>query len=97
MADTSAPKPTPAEREALGVREVTVAYGGQTFSMPSSIDDASGDVLDAWDDQKYSVILRSLLGPSQWARFKATGPTVSDYVGLLDAWAKAAGLGSSGE
>lgn len=83
--------PTPAEAE-MTAETVTVDYGGRTFTLPASLDDVDGDVLDAIDDQKLSHALQGLLGPEQWAAFKATKPKVRDYGELFEAFAAKVGL-----
>lgn len=83
--------PTPAEAE-MTAETVTVDFGGQTFTMPASLDDADGDVIDAIDDQKLSHALQGLLGPEQWAAFKKTRPKVRDYGELFEAYAQKIGL-----
>lgn len=86
----------PAQIEATS-DTVTVTYQDDTYTFPSSLDDADGDVLDAVDDMKLSHALRGLLSDEDWKRFKATRPKVRDYAGLFDAYAKTVGLGSAGE
>lgn len=89
--------PTAPEVEATGADTIDVAYKGITYTFPADIASYDGDLLDAIDDEKFSHALRSLLDAEQWAKFKATKPTVGDYGALLDAWADAAGHRSSGE
>lgn len=88
--------PTPAEAE-MTAETVEVQYNGMAFTMPASLDDADGDVIDAIDDQKLSHALRGLLDNEQWERFKATKPKVRDYGGLFEAFAAAIGLEGVGE
>ncbi len=86
-----------AQIEAERQGTVTVEYAGNTYEFPGSLDAASGDVIDAIDDQKLSYALRNLLDTEQWQRFKATKPLVRDYAALFDAYALRIGLGSAGE
>lgn len=86
-----------AESEVYADPTVVVEYGNSSYVFPASLDDADGDVLDAVDDQKVSYALRSLLGQSQWDKFKATQPKVRDYNNLFDAFAKKIGLESTGK
>lgn len=79
------------------VEDVQVEYGGNTYTLPGSMDDLPGDVLEAIDDQKLSYVVREMLGAKQWKAFKATKPRVRDYSALFDAWAQAVGLESQGE
>jgi hypothetical protein len=76
---------------------VTIDHDGRSYEFPASLDDAAGEVLEAIDDQKLSYVLRALLSPADWARFKATRPKVRDYAALFDAYATRIGLGSTGE
>lgn len=86
----------PVEAEATGVESVEVEYAGHTYEMPGSLDDCDADVLEAIDAQKLSVAIRALLGPAQYAAFKAGKPKVRDFGGLFDAYAERIGLGSTG-
>lgn len=88
--------PTPAEAE-MTAETVTVDHGGRTYELPASLDDVDGDVLDAIDNEKLSHALQGLLGPDQWAAFKATKPKVRDYGELFDLFAEKVGLYSLGE
>lgn len=89
--------PTAPQLEAEGAITVDVTYQGAVYAMPADPDDVDGDVVDAMDDGKGSRALRALLGPEQWARFKATKPKARDYGALIQAWAEAAGAQSPGE
>lgn len=90
MSDTTTPAPAPAT--------VAVTYLGHSYSsFPASLEDASGDVIDAIDDQKLSHALRALMSPAEWAAFKATKPKTRDYAGLFDAYAASIGLVNAGE
>lgn len=71
---------------------VAVDYGPNTYTLPASLEDCSGDVLEAVEDQKLSRALKGLLGTEQWAAFKLTEPKVRDYRGLFDAYAACIGL-----
>ena len=76
---------------------VTIEYGGESYRLPASLDDADGDVLEAIEDQKLSRALQALMGPQDWKRFKKTRPKIRDYGGLFDAYAKRIGLDSTGD
>lgn len=88
---------SPAQIEADGDETVIITYGDQKYVFPASLEDASGDVIDAVDDQKLSYALRGLMSAEEWKRFKATKPKVRDYAGLFDAYAKEIGLETAGE
>lgn len=91
--DTS---PSPAEIEASGVETVTVGHNGVKYLVPAARRDAPMEVLEQFEDGNTVSALRVLLGPDQWAAFKATKPTIGDVHDLLNAWYAAIGLGSSG-
>ncbi len=86
----------PAELEASSDTEVKVQYGGNTYVFPATLEDASGDVIDAIDDQKISHALKSLIGDTQWETFKTTGPTFGQYGELLTAYLEEIGLATPG-
>lgn len=88
---------TPAELEASDATTVDVEFNGVTVTMPASLDDADGDVIDAIDDMKLSHALKGLMSDDDWKRFKATKPTVKQYAALFDAYAAKIGLGGTGE
>lgn len=90
------PKPA-AQAEAEGDATVTVKFGEESYTIPAAIEDMSGDVLDAIDDQAASHFLKAVLEPDQWKRFKATKPKVRDYEALFNEFAKALGLVKAGE
>lgn len=72
---------------------VSFEYGGNTFS----VGDAEGwdvEVLEAFEDGKVVTAVRALLGPEQWATFKAGKPTVAELNGLFEVAAEALGLGN---
>lgn len=88
---------SPAQVEAEGTDTVTVTYGDETYTFPSSLDDADGDVIDAVDDGKMSHALRGLLSADDWGSFKKTKPKVRQYGELFEAYLAAIGLGTAGE
>lgn len=94
---TQVSDPTPAQLEAEGADTVAVVYQDETYTFPLSLDDLDGDVLEAYDERKMSVLLKAMMSPADWARFKATKPKVKDYPALFEAYAIAAGYENSGE
>lgn len=83
--------------EAEQFETVQVEYAGNTYTFPASLDEASGDVLDAIDEEKISRALKGLLEGGEWERFKKTKPRVRDYAGLFSVFAEAIGLETVGE
>ena len=66
-------------------------YDGEKYEVaPTSEWDL--DVLEAVEDDKAIAIVRSLLGPEQWAKFKSKPRKVDDLNKLFQAIAKAVGL-----
>lgn len=76
--------------EALGGK-VPFTYNGVDYLVtPSS--DWDYDALEAYEDGKITVLLRSILGPEQHAAFKATKPKVGDVGAFVEAIQSALGL-----
>lgn len=69
----------------------TFIFEGEKYSVaPTSEWDL--DVLEAVEDDKAIAIVRGLLGPEQWAKFKSKPRKVEDLTKLFTALAKAVGL-----
>lgn len=77
-------------------KPVTATWRDRDWTVPST-DDWPWDVLEAIDDEKFTIALRGLLSDEDYAAFKQFKPTVNDGAGLLEALAKAAGMESTGE
>lgn len=90
------PAVDPAEVDGVEGATVTVDVAGNTYTMPADLDDLAGDIIEAIDERKVSIAVRHLLGPEQWAMFKAGKPKARDYNAALEGWAAAVGMGSSG-
>jgi hypothetical protein len=82
---------TPAAVEAQGSAPITFDFRGLAITVPASMD-WPFEVIEAFEDGKVSAILRGLLGPEQYAAFKATKPTVRDAAALIEALQSAAGI-----
>lgn len=78
--------------EALG-QSVAVEFGGDTYIVPPS-SEWDIDVLEAVDDQRFTVALRALLGPEQWATFRAKHKKVSQLSDFFEAVGQAVGTGN---
>lgn len=89
-------KPTPAEIEATGVETLNLDFKGETYVLPAARRDAPLELAEALEADEMTGALRALLGPDQWARFKATKPTIGDRNDLFNAWVETIGLGSTG-
>lgn len=69
----------------------TFTFEGEKYEVaPTSEWDL--DVLEAVEDDKAIAIVRSLLGPVQWAKFKSKPRKVEDLTRFFEALAKAVGL-----
>ena len=72
---------------------VTFEYGGASYAVGSA-DGWDVEVLEAFEDGKIVTAVRALLGVEQWARFKATKPTVGELNEFFEVAAEALGLGN---
>jgi hypothetical protein len=94
MSDTQPEKKPSAQAEADGDETVTVEYNGESYVLPSSLENASLSVVRAIDDDKLTYALEALMGKEQYARFAATA-RVHDANDLFGVYAEAIGLEST--
>lgn len=94
--DMSTTDPTPAEIEATGVETIDITHKGVTYTLPAARRDAPIELAEALERDEMTAAVRALMGDEQWARFKATKPTIGDRNDIFDAWIAAIGLGSTG-
>lgn len=76
---------------------VTFTFRGVEYTLPADLNEADGDVIEHYENDKPISALKALLGEEQWLKYKATvKPKVKDHLEFLgDAFAA---LGtSSGE
>ena len=66
-------------------------FDGVKYSVDNTMD-WDIEVLEAVEDDKIVTIVRALLGPEQWEKFKAKPRKVADLNALFEAIAKAVGL-----
>lgn len=60
----------------------TVEFDGETYEIPANpLDDV--EVMEAWEDEKFTVLLRCLLGPAQWRKFKSKKRTQAELWQLI--------------
>ena len=57
--------------------------GGEYTVAKASFGDL--DVVEPWEDGKYVIAVRELLGPEQWRAFRSTDRTYSDCLSLFSA------------
>lgn len=81
---------TPAKAEAAKIRP-HFTFDGVKYTVDNTMD-WDLDVLEAVEDDKIVTIVRTLLGPEQWAKFKSKPRKVADLNDLFQAIAKAVGL-----
>jgi hypothetical protein len=80
--------------DAPPARIVTVDYAGHTYTFDA--DQVTIDALEDFENQKYMRAIRAILGPDQWADYKARHPRVVDLDPFMVALLGAAGaLGNS--
>lgn len=79
--------------DALGKVHV-VEFNGETYAVPPA-DDWDINVLEAIDESRMTVALRSLLGEEQYAKFRAGNKKVKDLGSFFEAAGKTVGAGNS--
>ncbi|MDP5182180.1 hypothetical protein QOZ88_05985 [Blastococcus sp. BMG 814] len=91
------PATDPVRAEALDQSTIAVPFDGATYTVPRDLEDWPMAAMEAMEDGKAVTALRALLPATQWAAFKATGPSIRAMSQLLDAIAVEAGFKSAGE
>lgn len=81
--------PTPAKAEAFST-DTELDFDGEHYVVAPATD-WSLDALEAFEDGKMITFLRELLGPEQWATFKAKPRKSADVEGLANALMGASG------
>ncbi|QDQ97983.1 hypothetical protein [Tomitella fengzijianii] len=94
-ADRRRPRPQ-VRREAEGDDTVQIDYRGHTYTVPADQDDWSIDALEAFERNHVVAGVRELLGPEQWARFKARHNNRRAFRGFLDEVSDVFGFGDAG-
>lgn len=77
------------EPDASVGRIVTAHYEGHDYSY--DLDAITIDALEDFDDAKYIRAVRAILGPEQWAAYKARHPKIVDLDRFMGALLAAAG------
>lgn len=75
---------------------VKVQWRGKDWTAPAPAD-WPWEVLEAIDEEKFTVALKGLLDGEQYKAFKKLKPTVTDGGEFLELLVKGAGLEGSGE
>ncbi|WP_030372894.1 hypothetical protein [Streptomyces rimosus] len=96
MATNTAKKSSTAKKAEATDKPTTFDFYDLEFTIPSA-KKLPMDILEAIEDDRGEVvIIRSIVGPEQWATFKSLSPTIEDFEGFAEQVAEAAGFGSSG-
>lgn len=80
---TAPRKPATAKTEAANT-EIVFTFEGDEYVIPTS-GDWDLPVLEAYEDGRVVAFTRELIGPAQWAKFKAKPRKVSDISALFEA------------
>lgn len=88
---------TAVRREAGQHISARIAWGGRTWSVEVDKDNLSVELLEAFEDGKTATGLRELLGPVQWAQFKAMQPGAKGLNEMYTLLADELGFTSLGE
>lgn len=85
----------PIKAEALGNDRLAIPFRGDTYIVPV-VDEWSIETLEAFEAGKGVQLLRQLLGPKQWNRFRRSYGKKKDVDALAEAIAEAGGFESAG-
>ena len=95
--DHRKPKRRPqAQREAEGDDEVAIEYRGRTYYVPADQDEWSIDAMEAFERNLMFAGVGALLGPRQWAEFKARHNNRKAFREFLDEVADVFGFETAG-
>jgi len=72
---------------------VTFDFDGVTYTIPTA-DEWSLDAIEAFEDGKNASLMRAILGPVQWAKFKSVPRKGADLGNLFEAAEKAVDAGN---
>lgn len=76
---------------------VVFSFRGKEYTLPPNLNEADGDVLEHYENDKPISALRALLGEEQFAAYKADQrPKVKDHIEFIGEAFKALGT-TSGE
>lgn len=81
---------SPQKKEAIeaadpdgGNTGITFKYDGEIYTVPA-VQDWSLDVMEQFEESHGTLLLRELLGPEQWQKFRATHNAQADRDALYD-------------
>ncbi|MFC6021510.1 hypothetical protein ACFP2T_35745 [Plantactinospora solaniradicis] len=76
---------------------VAVEFRGHTYTLPANLNEADGDVLECYEDDKPISALKALLGEAQFSEYKTREkPRVKDHLEFMEVCFKSLGT-STGE
>ncbi|OKI54506.1 hypothetical protein A6A27_31775 [Micromonospora sp. CB01531] len=76
---------------------VVFEFRGRKYKLPANLNEADGDVLEHYENDKPISALKALLGEDQFAEYKASvKPKVKDHIEFIGEAFKALGT-TSGE
>ena len=76
---------------------ITVEFRGHSYTLPANLNEADGDVLECYENDKPISALKALLGDQQFASYKdREKPRVKDHLEFMEVCFKSLGT-SSGE
>lgn len=81
-----------AKAEALSAA-VSLTYDGETYSIPPA-SEWDLDVLEHFEEGRVLALVKALLGPDGWARFRSKPRTVADLTDLMESVQEALGAGN---
>lgn len=84
------------EAEAKGIETMTLEYGGHGYEIPATVDDWPIEALEAAEAGLPSALMRGVLGPAQYAAFKARHSTVKDLRNMSELVAQTSGFTALG-
>lgn len=74
---------------------ITFTFRGKEYTLPPNLNEADGDVLEHYENDKPISALRALLGEEQFAAYKAAEkPKVKDHIDFIGEAFKALGTNS---
>lgn len=84
------------QREAEGDDDIEIDYRGNTYVIPADQDEWSLDAMEAFEKNQMFAGIASLLGPRQWAEFKARHNNRRAFREFLDEVADIFGFETAG-
>jgi len=70
---------------------------GETYRIPSSVDDMSLETLNAFEEGRATSAVKGVVGDVAWKQMNASGVKVRDLEEVMNQIAKAYGFTSAGE